>query len=105
MNVLTIPTPVLRQLLRTTGRQGWPVRCPVGVSRWGGHVELLAGPPGGTARRQLLLAVGDDLDPPRDLPPDCAGVLTLGAGHRRGQAQGFAHLVPGLRPIDRLKLV
>jgi molybdopterin/thiamine biosynthesis adenylyltransferase len=105
MNVLTIPRARLGQLLRDIGRQAPPIRCPVGVSRWGGHQELLVAAPGAATSRYMLLAVSDEFGAPRSLPGECAGVLTLGARQRRGSARAFAHLQPGPAPIDRLKLV
>lgn len=105
MNFLTVPRTRLGPLLRAARGQSQPIRCPVGVSRWDGHQELLMTAPGAAAVRHLLLAVSDDFTPPRDLPPDCAGVLTLGAGGRRGEARAWVHRPPELTPIGRLKLV
>jgi len=105
MNFLTIPKPRLRQLLSGIGRQGQPIRCPVGVSRWDGHQELLVAAPGARTRHHLVLAVSDHFEASHELPPDCAGILTLGAGRQRGKALALAHLPPALAPIDRLKLV
>src|SRR5437667_370349 len=105
MNILTIPRARLRQLLRTIGQQGEPIRCPVGVSHWEGHQELIVAAPNAATSRYLLLAARDDFGAVRGLPPDCAGVLTLGTGPRQGEAQAFTHFPSGPAPIERLKLV
>jgi molybdopterin/thiamine biosynthesis adenylyltransferase len=105
MNMLTVPRQVLGQALRRIGPPNQSVRCPAGVSWWDGHCELLVGHPGRLSEQYVLLVRGGSFGTPPGVTPECAGVLTLGVGHLRGQAEAFARLASGLEPIDQLKLV
>jgi hypothetical protein len=105
VNLLTFPLPIFRQVLRDLARSTRPIRCPVGVSRGAGRDELLAAAPAARASRYLLVTSSDSPASPRVLPPECSGVLTLGAGRRRGLASGMANLPSGPQPIGALKLV
>jgi hypothetical protein len=115
MNRLTFPFPCFRQSLRDLLRQPTrPLRCPVGLSRWEGNVELLVAPSDTRTRhawrdhehrRTLLLSLTDDFTPP-PLPADCAGILLIGHTQQRGQARGFVQLTPNqVEPIHTLRLV
>lgn len=107
MHYLTMSVLLLRRYLHALLQHPTaPVRCPVGVSRWAEHVELLGAVPGSEIGRGLLLGWMDTLTVPRVLPPDCAGVLLLGRGLQRGQARGVVHLPTApLAPLDGLRLV
>jgi len=103
VNLLTIPRPLLARLLRQLARQTVPaVTCPVGSIDRPGRCEFLVRPPDGDAGPRLLLRLGENLDRPDRLPPNCIAWLTIGRGRGHGRAAGG--LSDGTA-IDELRLV
>jgi len=104
---LTCSLPLLQQYLQTLWQgRTTSVRCPIGVSRWQEHLELLVAAPGSSVSRTLLLARADTSTIPHPVPLDCAGLLLLGTGQQRGRASGFVRLpTTPLAPLHGIRLV
>src|SRR4051794_7986634 len=102
MNELTIPIPVLRDMLRL-GRR--PLRLPASWNRWGEHRELLARPM--TVRSPHIVAcwIGEVWPRASEVPPQSAAILLLGEGARRGQVIGALRGNDAWLPLERLKLL
>ncbi len=115
MNLLTFPLALLRRELNGMGSGARTFRCPVGISRWGGHREVLAGgPEAGTGPYLLVQVGGIGEPPPTQLTPNCVAVLALGVGSRRGQVRAYVrspdparagNLSEAGEPFDLLKFV
>ena len=107
MNILTIPRPIFqRQLRDLVQRPTRPLRCPVGMSHWAGHRELLVTNSLRETGHTLQLWLTDNLSTVPTLPADCAGALLLGQQRERGRAQGYVRTAAGtLEPLHRLRLV
>ena len=107
MDWITFPLPVFHHCLHTLWqRPSAPLRHPVGVSRWGGHLELLATAAGSAVGHSLLLGWTDTFARPQVLPPDCLGVLLLGRNRQRGRALGAVRRpTQEITPAHALRLV
>jgi len=107
MQDLTVAVPMFyRYLHDLMQRPPGPVRCPVGVSRYTDHLELLGAVPGSAVGREVLISWTETFQVPHVLPTDCAGVLLLGQDWQRGRARGAIRLPSHtLAPLHRLRLV
>src|SRR3989442_10885861 len=105
MYYLTLAVPLLSRYLRDLVQHPHgSVRCPAGVSRWAGHVELLIAGPGSEVERFVLLSWTDTFMLPSRVPPDCAGVLLLGHNRQRGHVRGVIRQPSGtLAPFDVIR--
>ena len=107
MKRLVAPVRVFREVLRRITRErAHGLDWPVGRSQWGDSLELILAPASSGVERTLRVVLTDDFDPPRWLPPPCAGVLLVGRERRRGRAVGFLARSPvDLEPLDCVQLI
>lgn len=103
-NTLTASRPLLHRALLALARHPRRiVQFPLGLSRWDDTDELILAAPHSPASHTFLLARSEDMEPLRDLPLTCAGMLLIGG---RGRAVGYRVRATGvLEPLTRLRLV
>jgi hypothetical protein len=107
MNFITFPVNLLRDCLRRLSRSGDAfLRCPCGINRREGSLELIVAPLTAGLVRFIAVVLSESPIRRPEIPSGCIGALTVSRGTPRGQAAGVLRSKTGaLEPIHELRLV